>query len=108
MTDSCEVDKISSHSEQEIYKGCIALMNELVDEFQNWYRWVHGEDAIEELDEEEMFCFRMTPFHIVQRLFLFGTSHSGGTSTCQKCGELGVGDWSRDIEFCFESEDEDE
>lgn len=99
-------DTVASHSEQEIYKGCIALMQELTDEFAKWYEWVHGEDAIAELDDEEMFCLRMTPFHIVQRLFLWCTTHSGSTSTRQKCGELGIDDWAEDIAFKFEREEQ--
>lgn len=55
-------DTVASHSEQEIYKGCIALMQELTDEFAKWYEWVHGEDAIAELDDEEMFCLRRHRF----------------------------------------------
>lgn len=96
---------ILSHSEAEIYKGCVALMQELVDDFMEWYKWQNGEDAIEELDEEEMFCVRKTPFHIVQRLFLWGTHHSGGGSTRSKCSQLGIKDWSEDIEFGFEIEE---
>lgn len=103
-----KVSEVPSHSESEIYKGCLALMQELVDDFMEWYKWQHGEDAIEELDEEEMFCVRKTPFHIVQRLFLWGTHHSGGCSTRSKCSQLGIKDWSDDIEFCFEKENEEE
>ena len=29
-------------------------MQELVGCFEEWYRWVHGENAIEELSEEEL------------------------------------------------------
>lgn len=102
-----EQGKVQSHSEEQILKQCICLMNEMVDEFAKWYEWVHGENAIAELDEEERFCIRKSYFSIVQQLFLYGTSHSGGTSTCKKCSELGVADWSDDIEFGFELEEEE-
>lgn len=72
-----------------------------------WYRWVHGENAIEELSEEERFCYNMSYFHIVQELFLFRTYHSGGTSTMAKCKQLGV-DSSENVEFKFEEEEEGE
>lgn len=101
-------DETTSHSEADIYKSCVELMHELVSDFAEWYKWVHGEDAIQELDDEEMFCVRKTPFHIVQNLFLSNTRHSGGTSTCRKCNQLGIKDWSEDIEFAFEREDEEE
>lgn len=63
------------------------------------------EDAIRELDEEERFYYRMSYFSIVQELFLFRTSHSGGTSTRAKCKQLGV-DWSDGIEFSFGGDEE--
>ena len=100
-------EETKSHSETEILNGCIALMQELVSDFQDWYLYVHGENALEELDEEEMFCIRKTYFEIVKRLFLWGTHHSGGNSTRAKCDELGVKDWSEDIEFGFEVEDDE-
>ena len=83
-------------------------MQELVGDFAEWYEWVHGENAISELDEEERFCVRKTYFSIVQRLFLWNTHHSGGNSTRGKCNELGIKNWSDDIEFGFKLEDEDE
>lgn len=98
---------LSSHSEEDILKECIKLMHELVDDFQNWYEWVHGENAVAELDEEERFCIRKSYFSIVQQLFLFHTTHSGGGSTCAKCNSLGIDDWSEDIEFGFECEVEE-
>lgn len=67
--------------------------------------YVHGEDAIRELDEVERFYYRMSYFSIVQELFLFRTSHSGGTSTRAKCKQLGV-DWSDGIEFSFGGDEE--
>ena len=79
-------------------------MQEMVNEFAEWYRWQHGEDAIEELDEEERFCFRKSYFSIVQELFLIGTNHSGGTSTRAKCEQLGV-DSAEEIEFDWSDEE---
>lgn len=100
-----ENNKVQSHSEEQILKNCIGLMQELVSDFAEWYKLVHGDDAIAELDDEEKFCIRKTYFSIVQRLFLWGTHHSGGNSTRQKCSELGIDDWSNDIEFGFEIEE---
>ena len=77
--------ELESHDEKRILECCISLMQEMVNEFTEWYRWQHGEDAIEELDEQERFCFRKSYFRIVQELFLLGTNHSGGTSTRAKC-----------------------
>ena len=96
--------ELESHDEKHILECCISLMQELVNEFAEWYRWQHGEDAIEELDEEERFCFRKSYFRIVQELFLLGTNHSGGTSTRAKCEQLGV-DSSEEIEFDWSDEE---
>lgn len=96
--------ELESHDEKRILECCISLMQEMVNEFAEWYRWQHGEDAIEELDEEERFCFRKSYFRIVQELFLLGTNHSGGTSTRAKCEQLGV-DSSEEIEFDWSEED---
>ncbi len=97
--------ELESHDEKHILKYCISLMQELVGKFEEWYEYVHGEDAIRELDEVERFYYRMSYFSIVQELFLFRTSHSGGTSTRAKCKQLGV-DWSDGIEFSFGGDEE--
>lgn len=97
--------ELESHDEKHILKYCISLMQELVEKFEEWYEYVHGEDAIRELDEVERFYYRMSYFSIVQELFLFRTSHSGGTSTRAKCKQLGV-DWSDGIEFSFGGDEE--
>lgn len=49
----CKDKEIESHEEKYILHYCISLMQELVGCFEEWYRWVHGENAIEELSEEE-------------------------------------------------------
>ncbi len=99
----CNKD-LESHDEKHILECCISLMKEMVNEFAEWYRWQHGEDAIKELDAEERFCFRKSYFCIVQELFLLGTHHSGGTSTRAKCEQLGV-DSSEEIEFDWRDEE---
>ncbi len=104
MTDG----RVESQSEELILKSCIELMHELVGDFEDWYRWIHGDDAIEKIAEEERFCIRKSYLEIIRHLFLYHTSHSGGTSTIQKCNELNVEDWSEEVEFGFEAEDYDE
>lgn len=96
--------ELESHDEKRILECCISLMQEMVNEFAEWYRWQHGEDAIEKLDEQERFCFRNSYFSIVQELFLIGTNHSGGTSTKAKCEQLGV-DSAEEIEFDWSDEE---
>ena len=103
--DNQKVDKeLESHDEKHILKSCLGLMQDMVDEFAEWYRWQHGEDSIEKLDEEERFCIRKTYFRIVKELFLLHTNHSGGTSTRAKCKQLGV-DWGEEIEFDWSDEE---
>lgn len=77
---------IESHSEAEILKGCIALMQELMGCFEEYLDYM----GIKPESNEERFCVNFTHFHIVQRLFLWRTYHSGGTSTIEKCKELGL------------------
>ena len=96
--------ELESHDEKHILECCISLMQEVVNKFAEWYRWQHGEDAIDELDEEERFCFRKSYFRIVQKLFLLRTNHSGGTSTRAKCEQLGV-DSTEEIEFDWSEEE---
>ena len=96
--------ELESHDEKHILECCISLMQEMVNEFAEWYRWQHGEDAIDELDEEERFCFRKSYFCVVQELFLLGTNHSGGTSTRAKCKQLGV-DSAEEIKFDWSDEE---
>ncbi len=78
-----DAQETASHSERDILDGCLWLLKRLTDEFDAYLDSVVGPDA-------DRFCVRMTMFEIVQRLFLMRTDHSGGTSTREKCNELGV------------------
>ena len=80
----------SSHSEADIYKGCIALMQELMGRFEEYLDFI-GLDP-KEVEDEERFSTAFYPTHIVERLFLWNTRHSGGTSQRMKCRELGIDD----------------
>ena len=84
---------ILSHDEREIVNGCVALMHELTDRFIEWMEW-QGVDC----DEEERFDTSFTYFEIVQRLLLYHTNHSGGTSTREKCAQIGFDSWG-EVEF---------
>jgi len=90
---SQENNRISSHSEHDIVLGCIGLIDEVL----------NGEFAIFEQLEADGFDFdkykkrsecelgySLTYFEIIQRLFLYHTTHSGGASTRAKCKELGL------------------
>lgn len=77
---------IESHSEVEILKGCIALMQELTGCFEEYLDYM----GIKPENKEEIFRVNFSHFHIVQRLFLWMTYHSGGTSTIEKCRELSL------------------
>lgn len=89
-------DGVKSHSEREILNACIQLLEEMVGHFRVYLDWADFKP-----DDEEKECgyFGMSYFHIVQKLFLQNTSHSGGTSTRQKCQELGIKDWSEGVRF---------
>ena len=100
----CSIDDIadmtSSHSEREIYKGCIALMQELTDEFREWLEWQEIE-----VDADERFEVYFPCKHIVERLFLWHTNHSGGTSCGLKLRELGIEKYEERF-GCFDEEDD--
>lgn len=97
-------DAVKSHSEEQILEGCIALIDEMVGYFREYLDFI---DFTPEYDEEKQpFC--MSYFHIVNRLFLWHTSHCGGTSTRAKCHELGIDDSSKTVKFeLWEDEEED-
>lgn len=95
---------LSSHSEKQILEGCIALIQEMCDYFREYLDFVDFEPEYEE--EKQPFC--MSYFHIVNRLFLWHTRHSGGTSTMAKCHELGIDDSSKQVLFPIWEEDDEE
>lgn len=92
---------VESHSEKEIYQGCIRLMRQMVRYFKE-YLDVIGVD-LASIYEDEQFSVAFSNFEIVQDLFLYGTSHSGGNSTRKKCKELGLDD-SDLVEFRFKDD----
>ena len=79
---------VESHSEKDIYDKCVRLMSDLTDKFYNYLDYL-GID-VTKLDEEEQFSALYYPEEIVSELFLSRTTHSGGTSTREKCKELGI------------------
>lgn len=100
--EQCE-DVVKSHSEKDTLNMCISLLDEMVGYFGKYMKWI-GYEPTEE--EKECGYFGMTYFHIVQKLFLYHTTHSGGTSTFKKCHELGIDDPSDGVRFpLWEEED---
>ena len=93
---------IESHSEQKIVECCIDMMQELVNEFEKYIDYIDID--LTELPDDEHFKVCYTNAEIVNRLLLSTTTHSGGTSTRQKCKELGL-DSSKSIEFSFSTEE---
>lgn len=87
ITDGREMTK--SHTEADIYKGCVTLMQELMWRFEDYLDFI-GVEAGKDCDDEERFFTFFYPTHIVERLFLWNTGHSGGTSQRLKCQELGI------------------
>lgn len=79
---------ITSHNEKQIFDGCVAMMQRLMGAFEEYLEWmdIHPES------EEERFNYRFYNTEIVERLFLWHTTHSGGTSQREKCRELGIKD----------------
>ena len=78
-------------------------MQELADYFQEYLEWIGYEPE----SNKDAQAINISYFHIVQRLFLFHTRHSGGTSTIEKCRELGIKDWSESVAFHFGANQEE-
>ena len=83
-------DMTSSQSEKDIYNGCIYLMRRLLHQVYEWLEIIGFE--ISELDSDEQFATSFYTTEIVERLFLWNTGHSGGTSQRMKLKELDIKD----------------
>lgn len=81
-----ESGNLESHDEKAILEGCIAMMQSVGGRVNEWIEWL----GIWPDDENEYLDFGWYYSEIVRRLFLWNTTHSGGTSTYAKCRELGV------------------
>lgn len=92
-----EDGNLKSHSEKDIWKGCLALMHGLLEDVQRWLLFVDINPN--DYEGEEKFCYSASCFTMVQRLFLWNTTHSGGTSTMAKMRELGITKESEVFEF---------
>lgn len=105
---SAKKESLSSHSERDIVLGCISLINEVLNGEFAIFEQLEADgfdfDEYREKSECEL-GFSLTYFEIVQRLLLYHTSHSGGTSTRAKCRELGF-DPNQCVEFQRDMEDE--
>lgn len=93
---------IKSHSEKDIFEGCKTLMETLVKEFEDWCEYVGVK-----CEKDEMFSISMKTSEIVRDLFLFKTSHSGMTSTIEKCKELGL-DYRDEVRFSIDLDESEE
>lgn len=85
IVDGYEMTK--SHNEREIYEGCISLMNDLMRKFEDYLVFTGLSEFIE---EDDRFAVSFPATQIVERLFLWYTSHSGHTSQLLKLKELGI------------------
>lgn len=90
-----------SHSEAAILRGCISLMQTLTNRFMEYLDFMdlHPENS------EERFGTSFYMTEIVERLFLWETRHSGGTSQHLKLEELGVEEETVTFEDGREAED---
>lgn len=103
MKDKLGYEMTASHSEKEIYEGCLELMEEISAEWMAYMEDYLGFDP-EETNRDELPMFVFAPEHIVERLFLWHTSHSGGTSQGLKCKELGIS--TKPVWFGYLTEEE--
>lgn len=102
--------KISTHSDKEILDACISLIDGVLNGEHGIYQQLADDDFDFDAFEERFDCkigFSYSYFEIIQRLFLWGTNHSGGTSAHAKCRELGV-DAGAVVDFSRRLENEEE
>ncbi|MCD8011614.1 MAG: hypothetical protein LUG99_00280 [Lachnospiraceae bacterium] len=100
-----EDGNLRSQSEKQILNGCLGLLQDAVDYFGEYLEFIgYSPDPG---DEESEFEYSLTYGQIVNQLFLWNTSHSGGTSTAAKCRELGV-DYGKSVKFTISHEWENE
>ena len=92
---------IPTHSELQIYEGCISLMQGLVEDFKEWLEFQNIEVA-----EDERFRIGISPFKIVNRLFLWHTDHCGAISTWAKIDELEIENCLQKIWFDVKEDEE--
>lgn len=93
---------LGSHCEKHILDGCIGLLCEAGKRFRDYLDFVGFEPS----NDEEKLHIYFNLSHIVNRLFLWNTFHSGGTSTTAKCHELGV-EPCGEIDICEDDENDD-
>lgn len=94
---------LGSHCEKHILDGCIGLLREAGKRFRDYLDFVGFEPS----NGEEKLHIDFSLSHIVNRLFLWNTFHSGGTSTAAKCRELGADPCDK-IDICEADENDDE
>lgn len=95
--------RMEKHTDKQIYDGCILLMQNMVDYFQEYLDYL-GYD-LDKLDEDERFFIGISNMEIVRQLFLYQTGNSGGCSTKDFCEKLGV-DPYKSVKFKFEESEE--
>lgn len=83
VSDKIKELELSSHSEKDILKGCIWLMEDVHERMMNYMEIMDVEHT------EGVPVLNYSYFEIVQKLLLSRTKHSGGTSTRAKCEQLG-------------------
>ena len=92
-----EVSMTYSHSEKDILRGCLRLMQYMVDQFQEYCDFMDWHPDPEY--EDQKFGISIPSATIVRIFFLEHTTHSGGTSTGMKCRNLGIEEHSATFTF---------
>ncbi len=100
-----EDGNLRSQSEKQILNCCVSMIQNVIDYFGEYLEFIGY--LPDPNDEESEFEYCLTYGELVNQLFLWNTSHSGGTSTAAKCRELGV-DYGKSVQFAINHEWEDE
>lgn len=84
VNDKIKELELESHSEKDIVNMCIGLMEDVHEKMMEYMEMMDVEHT------EGIPTLRYSYFEIVQKLLLYRTKHSGGTSTRDKCKQLGL------------------
>lgn len=84
VADKAKALELSSHSEKDIVNMCIGLMEDVHERMMEYMEMMGLEH------DEGIPKLSYSYFEIVQKLLLCRTRHGGGTSTRNKCEQLGL------------------
>ena len=92
--DKSKPTHIPSQPETDILSNCIQLMQDVANNFADWYDSINYDGAFKTLEDEEDYpcSYHISYDELIQRLFLANTNHNHQPFIRQKCFELNIND----------------